>query len=80
MGECVLPPLGVGSHLSRNRRVLNMNIAWNKLWHGIMNVFGFGHVHSTQAIQLARLETNVNWLIRGFWILLVAIIARPFIG
>lgn len=79
-GESVLPPLGVGNHLSKDRRVLSMKAVFDKVWDTRMAVFGFGHVHSTQEVQIARLETNMNWLIRGFWLLLVAIIVRPFIG
>ncbi len=77
-GECVLPTLRVGSHSGRDKGGLSMKAGYDKLWHAIMNVFGFGHVHSTQKIQIARLETNVNWLIRGYWVLLAAIIVRPF--
>ena len=52
----------------------------NRAWEFLRNVAGFRQVHSTTEERLAVLETSVNWIARGFWLLLVAIIARPFLG
>lgn len=60
--------------------VETVKFSWSRVWDNTKTIFGFGQVHSSDDTKIAQLEINVKWLIRGFWVLLVAIVIRPFLG
>jgi len=57
-----------------------MKFTWFKVWNNTKTIFGFGQVLSPLQSRVMQLEINVRWLIRGFWLLLAAIVVRPFFG
>jgi hypothetical protein len=49
-------------------------------WRGFKRILGFGEVGSPLAVKVAEIQADMNWLKRGFWLLLSAIIIRPFLN
>ena len=46
----------------------------------LRNVFGFRVTHTSVGERLTIMETDMNWVKRFQWIIVAAIIVRPFVG